>query len=105
MSKHTPGPWHCLYTRVDDASGYQVCHGDLHGKGEETNLANLRLIAAAPELLDALRRIAAIENQLVGPDWEEIDEARVIALMAIEKATGAIEAQPTKDASEAGGTK
>lgn len=34
MSKHTPGPWIELHTRIDDSSGYQICHLDLHGKSE-----------------------------------------------------------------------
>jgi hypothetical protein len=34
-------------------------------------------------LKDALQRIAAIENELVGPDWEEIDRARAIARDAL----------------------
>jgi hypothetical protein len=65
-SLHTQGPWHCLYTRVDDARGYQVCHGDLHGKGERENLANLRLIAAAPELLAAAEAALAYDAEIQG---------------------------------------
>lgn len=34
-------------------------------------------------LLDALRSITAIEDQMYGPDWEEIEQARSIALAAI----------------------
>jgi hypothetical protein len=33
--------------------------------------------------LDALKKIAAIENKMVGSDWEEIEEARSIANAAI----------------------
>jgi hypothetical protein len=76
-AQHTPGPWRALYTRVDDASGYQVCHGDLHGKGEATNAANLRLIAAAPDLLAALIAIYDRHNA------ETMSQARA----AIAKAT------------------
>lgn len=54
-TKHTPGPWRELYTRIDDASGYQICHLDLHGKSEAERDANRRLISAAPELLAACR--------------------------------------------------
>lgn len=35
-------------------------------------------------LLAALKRIAAIENKMVGLDWEEIEEARGIATAAIQ---------------------
>ncbi len=31
----------------------------------------------------ALTKISEIRNQLYGPDWEEIEEARAIALMAL----------------------
>ena len=55
MSKHTPGPWRELVTRIDDANGYQICHLDLHGKSEAERDANRRLIAAAPDLLEALK--------------------------------------------------
>jgi hypothetical protein len=55
MSKHTPGPWRELVTRIDDANGYQICHLDLHGKSEAERDANRRLIAAAPELLSHLK--------------------------------------------------
>ena len=34
-------------------------------------------------LLEALRKIAAIENKMVGSDWEEIEEARDTARAAI----------------------
>ena len=38
-------------------------------------------------LLEALRQIAAIKNQPYGNDYDEIEEARLIALGAISKAT------------------
>lgn len=38
---------------------------------------------AAPELLEALTKIAAIEDKQFGHDWEEIEEARGIARAAI----------------------
>ena len=40
---------------------------------------------ATKELLDALRRIAAIKNKYDGGDWDEITEAREIAEIAIAK--------------------
>ncbi len=54
MSAHTPGPW--TARMLDDpqwvvaSSGPLVCN-TLHGNDE----ANARLIAAAPEMLDAAR--------------------------------------------------
>jgi hypothetical protein len=38
-------------------------------------LANARLIAAAPELLDALRLVLAHDGALTGADWETIRAA------------------------------
>lgn len=59
MSGHTPGPWRQLVTRIDDASGYQICHLDLHGKTEAERDANRRLIAAAPKLYEFVASAAA----------------------------------------------
>lgn len=64
MSKHTPGPW-----RVEPVEDQEVliltqehgriaeCFwiGDSQGPRLDATLANARLIAAAPELLEALR--------------------------------------------------
>jgi len=56
MSNHTPGPW-----AVFDFSRDMILdsNGDLiaviiDGKSDETKLANARLVAAAPDLLEAL---------------------------------------------------
>ena len=47
-----------------------------------------RAEAQRDALLEALRKIAAIENKTVGSDWEEIEEARDTARAAIAKAEG-----------------
>lgn len=39
-------------------------------------------------MLDALKRIAAIENHMNGGDWDEITEAQEIAEAVIAKAEG-----------------
>lgn len=41
------------------------------------------LCPPAERLIEALRRIAAIENKEMGGDWDEIDEARNIATEAL----------------------
>jgi hypothetical protein len=57
MSKHTPGPW-----TVGDSGGYlnqmkiEPAIGVVYGAGEEIQ-ANAHLIAAAPELLEALQEL------------------------------------------------
>ncbi len=58
MSKHTPGPWKTTHSEVN---GYRV--SDSTGWGvavvlKDTNdEANARLIAAAPDMLEALREL------------------------------------------------
>ena len=60
MSKHTPGPWKITHTALN---GYRV--SDSTGWGvavvlKDTNDdANARLIAAAPQMLEALEACAA----------------------------------------------
>ena len=65
MSGHTPGPWEVSLTggreravfKVDDPGG-QICKfpGPLFGRTAETKHANARLIAAAPDMLVALKQ-------------------------------------------------
>jgi hypothetical protein len=68
MSNHTPGPWIVnTYRNVETRQdGHKICHCR-YGKGigssrhllEEEVLANAQLIAAAPEMLDALRTLTS----------------------------------------------
>ncbi len=77
MSKHTPKPWISAPTG-DIMKGYSQpfgvgnpykgtlvcgCFGDISG-GEEVSRANARLIAAAPDLLEALRNLVKCHD-----DW------------------------------------
>lgn len=78
MSAHTPGPW-------DPAANWphgmsMVCHHDGSGwrpvadcavSGDAAE-ANARLIAAAPELLEALQLVADLSSQ----EWQESDGSR-----------------------------
>ena len=93
MSKHTPGPWVVYGTARDD--GYTDFYGidgsdssavvlwDKHGGIRE--IADARLISAAPELLDALEM--ALEYL---ESWEDLSagEHCRVARAAIAKATG-----------------
>lgn len=64
--KHTPGPWHIvdpefgrrgyIHGNTDTEYSYYVC--ELFTK-EGNNMANARLIAAAPDLLAMLERVTA----------------------------------------------
>lgn len=104
--KHTPGPW--TLETVTTQCG--ICHkvGPFpwkHGKQnhaciyadypsdgpiEYELLANARLIAAAPDLLEALMAYhkAYDENPHLGPRGSAVDQAFIKARAAIEKATG-----------------
>lgn len=73
-AKHTPGPWHIgmrggansnliyAYNGVDQHHDTPICsvygmyqHCDVNEQKDNEGLANARLIAAAPELLEALK--------------------------------------------------
>ena len=100
--KHTPGPW-CIGDSNLPVSQFAVMQSEPTGKhstilrmaiGEPKHgevMANARLIAAAPDLLAACKRL------LVEVEWEALradivtDEARAdiaLAKEAIAKATG-----------------
>lgn len=84
-SLYTPTPWYleygtnnvvgknlCLVHSLDDAS-------ELSG-GKETALANAKLIAAAPDLLEALQAVYAAFTKL------STNLERTVALISAEKA-------------------
>lgn len=99
--KHTPGPWRSQVTRGEYAQVFAgnesqpvaeiaTSHGDTFGPRER---ANAHLIAAAPDLLAALRAIAESSGRYDDPehDADPIEHALVmrdIALGAIAKAEG-----------------
>jgi hypothetical protein len=102
--KHTPGPWTVNYDPVeiskriicidaeDDPSLAQI-HACDRGAGEvlvEQDWANARLIASAPELLEALEAITtAIELSPVPEAWgDALVSAVQQARAAIAKARG-----------------
>lgn len=74
MSKHTPGPWETF--KGQDGWGIVGLCGGYYGELSE---ANARLIAAAPELLEALHGLLLFPN-----NPRENNKARA----AIAKATG-----------------
>lgn len=97
--KHTPGPWtaielrggqhHIVGTAFDDSVAV-TCY-PFHGA--PARAANARLIAAAPDLLAALRKVStclAAWMEIADPgDLREYDdEALGEALAAINQATG-----------------
>lgn len=108
MSKHTPGPWtveEFPSVQAAQEQGWFEWAGDkeewgpvglVWKRGErggitglpgsvETTLANARLIAAAPDLLDALRDLVATACAV--DDYEGVPEAVNRARAAIARAT------------------
>ena len=101
--QHTPGPWSLSdsFDRVERrvkhgdnpplvwriASGINSAHPDYMPRAEQ--IANARLIAAAPELLDALERIStAYDETLRHPIAAPLLQAIYGARAAIAKAKG-----------------
>lgn len=88
MSKHTPGPWVAHSLMVSEAGqpisrGRDICHcgiGMRPPSDSRQAMANARLIAAAPELLEALQAVVRVANR----DTMEFFAAHA----AIAKATG-----------------
>ena len=81
-AKHTPGPWHIEVTHVTEGA-YTISHGaNRQGDGPECDVgkfycsgANARLIAAAPDLLEALQK--AVRFGGLFPDLKEEAEAAI----------------------------
>jgi hypothetical protein len=88
---HTPGPWSIFSDRADRTTiGSRIARiCDMHGKDPafytDEDAANARLIAASPELLEALERwiSMALNSGLEGCD-EILEQAEA----AIAKAKG-----------------
>ena len=59
-----------------------------HAKEPKLKAELRRLHEVNTELLEALKEIVSIEDQMYGSDWVEIEQARSIARAAIAKATG-----------------
>ena len=80
MTAHTPGPWDWMAIGANASGGFHIYLIDsakrkiaaLWGKADEKQ-ANAILIAAAPEMLDALRQWAVAEAQ---NDHQELANAR-----------------------------
>ena len=97
MSKHTPGPWEtgCRRTQVEvRPEGWNVpmCVADCHPlnyppDSEQERVANARLIAAAPDLLEGCKRLLSVveaESEACGIYKAHIEIARA----AVAKAEG-----------------
>lgn len=90
MSGHTKGPWEFdgEYVWADSVKGYVADPNMEDVPNAEEREANGRLIAAAPEMLEAL--IAMVETGEFY-DWDGRSEAQAKARAAIKAATGGAE--------------
>ena len=98
MIHYTPGPWSCTYTsnhahdyRITQPDGWPLpVHAPCNDRSQQR--ANARLIAAAPDLLEALDKLlaATVDKDLkYGITLTEAEEeARALALAAIAKTVG-----------------
>jgi len=98
-TKHTPGPWTAIdsivvVTMETHHFATWLANCSVGGESLETKLANARLIAAAPELLEACQKLVewdAREKDHAISFRERIDlcdEAFKLMYAAIAKATG-----------------
>lgn len=101
--KHTPGPWTAFYKNKYDewhvslpitgsSMKLALCSDGIQSENRE---ADAHLIAAAPDLLEALKKIVVLDTHLVWtggsvpePSHEEMGEIAKIAVTAIAKAEG-----------------
>ena len=89
MTKHTAAPWHQGGYEIQDDKGALICN--LSGwRGEQQTLANARLIAAAPELLNAFKGIVAFcdEDMQHRVQTSREYDIKTLAQAAIAKAEG-----------------
>jgi hypothetical protein len=78
--QHTPGPWWCSGLEVGTVPMMMVKVANVSGANYQEAQANARLIAAAPELLEALQHLMVAHG-------EQLDYAFQQAQEAIAKAT------------------
>lgn len=96
-AKHTDGPWafECgdhshRYVHVTDADDRTVHYKYAAAGPNEAarDEANARLIASAPDLLEALKRMVEIDDDEVVMDTASVKERLSAARAAIARATG-----------------
>jgi hypothetical protein len=96
MKAHTQGPWFISlegrfvrYRIGGTGFAYNVCAMEAFGGPEDEKWANAHLIAAAPELLEALEHMVAVSNWATTIQSEEQYDAMIAnAEAAIRKAKG-----------------
>lgn len=98
---HTPGPWRLsnvisayeikrrkiVAAEQSPEAGTGIC--EVYGIEDANNIANAKLIAAAPMMLEALRRIVR-HQEYIGGSMASMSSTRHIAAQAIQYATGEV---------------
>lgn len=84
-TKHTPGPWR--YEPGRDGRPPYVIRGTeggfvVVGMTADRQEADARLIAAAPELLEALSVLYAVAAEQLGDDWAAVTNAAAVIAKA-----------------------
>jgi hypothetical protein len=86
-SKHTPGPWTVFVNSYSNRPGIEadafsvVIYGykdddaGVQGKSKEEELANAYLIAAAPDMLEALKNLENDDNHIPLEAWQMVQSA------------------------------
>ena len=78
-TKHTPGPWNQLehWASITTNDGYAICDMALtySSLSNEELEANARLIAAAPDLLEALQFLMVASGEQLTTAFEQAQEA------------------------------
>lgn len=92
MSKHTAAPWE-IASDPDGISSPRVIAPGLNdvcvicgAASNESVIADARLIAAAPDLLQALKVISVWAAN--GTGWKDLEDIRRLADESVNKATG-----------------
>ncbi|MFC6998031.1 hypothetical protein [Rufibacter roseus] len=103
-NRFTPGPWHVGYASpeskenctlavwqkeaLDSGFGSVICKVSPELTANVTDEANARLIAAAPELLEALEELSGLMQGVIEGDYQPDSFTLQLAKQAYYKATG-----------------
>jgi hypothetical protein len=89
-AQHTPGPWRYVKLAVDENYMLVFCGSDCDNLRGYCGEANARLIAASPELLEALILMVRTHDEPAATLLQEMKEQKWLekARAAILKATG-----------------
>ena len=76
-TKHTPAPWKVEPVNTNGTDGFEIHYSE---DGEYVTdhvyeLADAKLIAAAPEMLEALKNIENDDNRIPKPIWDLVKNA------------------------------